>query len=126
MGGEHSDVMVLLNMMFQGTVLGPMSRNMFFEDARRAINELHFTKAVYADDLNAYREFGSQVSDETVMKSIDICQEELHTWGKANQVEFDPAKESKHLLTFARPAGSNFKLLGRWAHNGNGCCGSGK
>ena len=85
---------------------------MCFEDARRAINELYFTEAVYADDMNAYREFGSQVSDETVMKSIDTCQEELHNWGTANRVEFDPAKESKHLLILVRPAGSNFKLLG--------------
>jgi hypothetical protein len=111
-GGEYSEGMKLLNMVFQGTVLGPMLWNMFFEDARRAIKELFFTEAVYADDLNAYREFSSQVSDETVKGSIDICQKELHTWGKANQVEFDPAKESKHVLQLAQPEGSSFKLLG--------------
>ena len=65
--------MALLNMVFQRTVLGPMLWNMFCEDARRAINELHITESVYADDLNDKREFGSQVSDETVMKSIGNC-----------------------------------------------------
>jgi hypothetical protein len=40
-GGDYSDAMALLNMVFQGTVLGPMLWNMFFEDARRAIKELH-------------------------------------------------------------------------------------
>ena len=45
-GGDYSDGMALLNMVFQGTVLGPMLTNMFFEHARRAINEMMFTEAV--------------------------------------------------------------------------------
>lgn len=71
-----------------------------------------FTEAVYADDLNAYRGVRSQVTDENVKKSIDACQKQLHAWGRANHVEFDPAKESKRVLTLARPEGSSFKLLG--------------
>ena len=40
------------------------------------------------------------------------CQRELHKWGKANQVSFDPAKESTHILALNGGEGCNFKLLG--------------
>ena len=33
-------------------------------------------------------------------------------WGDANQVSFDAAKESKHILSTTDPEGSTFKLLG--------------
>ena len=46
------------------------------------------------------------------MKSIDLCQKELHHWGDAKQVAFDPAKESKHILSLVDPCGNSFKLLG--------------
>ena len=42
-------------MVYQGTVLGPTLWNLFFEDARAAINEVFFTEYVFADDLNAFR-----------------------------------------------------------------------
>ena len=41
-----------------------------------------------------------------------MCQQELHDWGRANQVEFDPGKESKHILSLADPEGGEFKILG--------------
>lgn len=85
---------------------------MFLFFASRAINELMFTGTVYPDDLNAYREFGCQVSDEAVKKSTDACHSELRAQGRANQGEFDAAKKSKHVLTLARPECSSFKLLG--------------
>ena len=40
------------------------------------------------------------------------CELELHKWGKANQVSFDPATESKHILALNGGEGSNFRLLG--------------
>ena len=52
-GGEKSEAISLRNMVFQGTVLGPSL--VFYEDARRAIEEWMYTEIVYADDLNAYR-----------------------------------------------------------------------
>jgi hypothetical protein len=111
-GGEYSDVMVLANMVFQGTVLGPTLWNRFFEDARLAINEWHYTEVVYADDLNAYRAFASTTSNEVIDESITKCQQELHRWGRANQVAFDAAKESRHIMSLTQPAGDSFKLLG--------------
>jgi hypothetical protein len=50
-------------MVFQGTVSGPMLWNLFFEDARHAINDCFFTEVVYADDLNAYRIFSKDCPD---------------------------------------------------------------
>ena len=99
-------------MVYQGTVLGPTLWNLFFEDARRAVNEVFFKECVFADDLNAYREFACDVSDTTILKSIDNCQQELHAWGRANQVAFDAGKESKHILKLHDSEGSSFKLLG--------------
>ena len=51
--GQTSVEMVLENMVFQGTVLGPDLWNLFFEDAREALNECSYKEAVFADDLNA-------------------------------------------------------------------------
>ena len=56
-GGKESYLMQLMDMVFQGTVLGPPLWNLFFEDARTAVNEVFFTEYVYADDLNAFRWF---------------------------------------------------------------------
>jgi len=110
--GMKSFEILLMNMVFQGTVLGPLLWNLFFEDARLAINEWFFTEVVFADDLNAYRVFPSGTADKDIHICISKCQEELHTWGEANQVAFDPGKESKHIMTLHEPAGTSFTLLG--------------
>ena len=40
------------------------------------------------------------------------CQEELHEWGRANQVVFDASKESMHILSRTHAHGNSFDLLG--------------
>ena len=111
-GGFYSDIMQLINMVFQGTVTGPMLWNLFFEDARRAINECLYTEVIFADDLNAYREFPSDMYNELIQKSMTDCQQELHSWGAANQVAFDAGKESQHVLSLTDPLGDGFRMLG--------------
>jgi len=111
-GGTTSDKMTLSNMVHQGTVTGPILWNLFFEDARLAINECFFTEVVYADDLNAYRIFSSATHNDNIIVSLKSCQQELHKWGAANQVAFDAGKESQHVLSSSDPFGSNFKMLG--------------
>jgi hypothetical protein len=111
-GGEKSRKIELRNMVFQGTVLGPPLWNLFYEDARQAVNEWWFKEVVYADDLNAYRIFGNQVENCTITICMNNCQSELHKWGQANQVVFDPTKESKHILSYEDPDGDSFRLLG--------------
>ena len=112
LGGTSSIMMVLINMVYQGTVTGPILWNVFFEDARHAINEFLFEEIVYADDLNAYRIFLSHVDNDSIKSCISKCQQELHKWGQANQVAFDSGKESQHIISVFDPSGENFKLLG--------------
>jgi len=83
-----------------------------FEDARAAINEWLFSEVVFADDLNAYRMFPASTDNKKIHACMTKCQQELHTWGEANQVVFDPCKESKHIMTLDEPEGTSFKLLG--------------
>ena len=111
-GGALSVMMVLTNMVFQGTVTGPISWNMFFEDARHAINDSFSEEVVYADDLNAYRVFPSDTDNAFIKACIGNCQQELHKWGLANQVAFDAGKESQHVISVSDPSGENFKMLG--------------
>ena len=111
-GGQRSEALTLVDMLFQGTVWGPNLWNAFFNDACVAIQELLFSEIVYADDLNAFREFASTVDNSEIQANMDKCQVELHAWGKANQVQFDAGKESKHVLSLSEPEGENFKILG--------------
>ena len=92
-GGETSEEIILENMMFQGTVFGPDLWSIFYEDARKAIEEMHYEESVFADDLNAYRVFPKTTPNNKILKSLEACQRELHSWGDANQVQFDGGKE---------------------------------
>ena len=111
-GGQFSDKMVLKNMVFQGTVLGPTLWNLY-ENARRAIHETGFEEIVYVDDLNELKEFAHNASVVSVMAEAKKCQTELHKWGRANQVSFDPAKDLCILCPTPSRMETLFKLLGR-------------
>ena len=60
-GGEASDEFILRNMIYQGTVLGPLLWNAFFEDASIAIKKSGFKETKFADDLQAYRGYEKNV-----------------------------------------------------------------
>ena len=99
-------------MVFQGTVLGPMLWNVFYEDSSLAIRSQSFEEIVFADDLNAFRKYNAGTPNETILADMNSCQAELHSWGKANQVVFDASKESQHILSRTNPYGDPFVLLG--------------
>jgi hypothetical protein len=112
-GGETSEEIILENMVFQGTVFGPDLWNIFYEDAREAIKEMHYEENVFADDLNAYRIFPETRPNEKILESLKACQRELHSWGEANQVQFDAGKEGLQILSLNGDAyGEDFKILG--------------
>ena len=71
-----------------------------------------FTEVVFADDLNAFRSFPLNTANDVAIGAAEACQQELHKWGRANQVQFDPKKESLHIVSHYCPVGSNFKILG--------------
>jgi hypothetical protein len=110
--GTMSAPAPLANSVYQGTVLGPPLWNCHYEDARKAVNELEFTETIFADDLNAFRAFDHDTGNEHILHTLHQCQKSLHDWGQANQVLFDAAKETFHILDRKCPHGDNFKLLG--------------
>ena len=111
-GGCYSAALMLHDMVFQGTVWGPMLWNIFFADVRQAVKDAGFEEIVFADDLNAYKESPKTTDDESLLKDARKCQDKVHKWGVPNRVTFDPKKESFHVLSLAAPAGTTFKTLG--------------
>ena len=111
-GGEASDVFTLFNMIYQGTVLGPPLWNAFFEDARLAIEKAGFTDTKFADDLQAYKRYAKNVRNSTIFRHTARCQAELHKWGAANAVTFEPTKESTTILSRSEPAGPALNKYG--------------
>ena len=67
-GGKQSDTFKITDMVFQGTVLGPVLWNVCYEDARRAMEELFFEEIMYADDLNACRELPGSTETSKALK----------------------------------------------------------
>ena len=110
--GSHSEALQLADMVYQGTVFGPTFWNLFYADASRAIRKTGFAELVYADDLNAYKEFDGATPNDTIVAQTMQCQSELHMWGAANRVSFDPVKESMHVISHVDPHGETFRILG--------------
>ena len=110
--GSHSAQIQMRDMVYQGTVFAPPLWNLHFADAERAMFKSSFEHAVYADDLNAFKVEMSSKSDAHMFEDMRDCQRNLHVWGEANGVRFDPGKESMHILSRAHSAGPNFKVLG--------------
>ena len=111
-GGQQSDTIYMQDMVYQGTVLGPILWNLFFGDALHAIRMLKFMESVFADDLHACRSYDVKIPNRSLLDSTKRCQARLHEWGRANQVEFEPTKESITILSRATLYGDNFKSLG--------------
>ncbi len=117
LGGVHSPDEPLTNSVFQGTVLGSPLWNLFYSDARRAVTTRGFIDTVFADDFNCWKRFSvppDKVEDTqaAAQQELHSAQRELHLWGQANRVLFDPSKESFHLLHRRFWWGEDFKILG--------------
>ena len=110
--GVRSRPRRLANSVYQGTVWGPPLWNTYFADAACPVNSLGFLETIFADDLNAYKEFGPMVSDRIILEALQECQVVLHKWGSSQQILFDSGKESFHILARADSYGDPFKLLG--------------
>jgi hypothetical protein len=110
--GQKSSEFVMQDMVYQGTVWGPSLWNVFFSDSAVPLRRLAFKDVYYADDLNAFKAFHNSISDDIILDELNTAQNELHTWGSANQVSFDAGKESFHVLSRTRPVGNSFVILG--------------
>ena len=111
--GCKSKTMTLENMVYQGTVWGPALWNVHYADASVPIQKHGFTEIIFADDLNAYKAYKHDCSNDVLLKDMQACQEEVHKWGRGNQVTFDKSKESMHIIgTCGSGSGGSFKQLG--------------
>ena len=113
-GGQGSDLPWLRDQVFQGTVWGPILWSLFYEDSREAVQKNGFEELVFADDLNAFKVFDYDVKQDSVEGEVNECQKNLHRWGKANRVTFDPGKEQRAVLSRwpGHGSGDPFVLLG--------------
>ena len=112
LSGTKSDEIFMENMVFQGTVLGPLLWNIFFEGAGKVIRDNGFLDIIFADDLNGMRSFPSHYCNAYLLNELKSMQKKLHLWGEAHRVTFDAAKESFHIMSRSKPHGDNFRLLG--------------
>ncbi len=117
-GGQTSPAEPLTNSVFQGTVLGSPLWNLYYADARKSVAQKGYTETVFADDFNAWKGFVRADDDDVeatmrrILSDLESAQQELHLWGAANQVRFDPSKESFHVLHRRFHYGDDFKILG--------------
>ena len=107
-GGKLSKDMNIHNMVYQSTVPGQPLLNIFYGDSAVAVNLLGFLEIIFADDLNCFKNFGIHIPNTSLQAEMRLCQRELHKWGKANQVSFDPTTESQHILELSGGEGRNF------------------
>ena len=110
--GTASDDFEIANTVFQGTVLGPPLWNVFFSDVTRAASFSGGDPSLFADDLSVFQTFDKHVANEEVLKSMQVCREKVHSWGRINRVAFDPSKEHQVVIHPIHGEGESFKLLG--------------
>ena len=110
--GVFSDDFEIADQVFQGTVLGPPLWNLFFADIQNIITSSGAHNSVYADDLNAYKQYQGEESNLDIVADLQKCADKVHRWGYDNQVLFDATKEHFCILHREEPYGDVFRLLG--------------
>ena len=111
--GQESDIYELLNMVFQGTVLGPPLWSIFFADVDNVIPK-SFDKQKFADDLTASKSFPGDTCNDIIYNELKDCQERVHSWGEVNRAIFGSTKEAFAILDLVSPVAEDFRMLGTW------------
>ena len=76
------------------------------------MNQAGFKEAVFADNLNAYKDYDKSCDNQVLHEEMQDCQAELHKWGRANKVQFDAGNESTHILSKDGPEDEPFEMFG--------------
>ena len=112
--GEASDIRVIEDSIFQGTVLEPALWNVFFADVAITAGITGGNEAMFADDLNVFQLFDRKMPTDNILDKLSKCREKVHGWGRTNRLKFDAKKE--HLAIIHPDAnvlhGDGFRLLG--------------
>ena len=82
--GVSSEACVLVDSVFQGTVLGPILWNIFFRDFNATAKETNAYAYIFADDLSTHQSFPHQTPSHAVFTTIRQVQSQVHTWGRQN------------------------------------------
>ena len=97
-------------------MLRPPLWNLFYVDVRKSVNRKGYIESVLVDDFNAWKAFrlGAEPAQtiRDIQEDLAGARHELHLWGAANQVQFDTAKESFHVLHRRFRHGDDFRILG--------------
>ena len=77
--GAASDPFPLMDMVFQGHVLGPCLWNIFFTDVSTRVIDAGFVATKFADDLSASREFPRVTPNGNIMATLRLpsCRSQL-------------------------------------------------
>ena len=110
--GTVSNPFEISNIVFQGTVLGPPLWNLFFADVVVPAGSKGGDAAVFADDLNVFQLFDTEVPNDELFQHMSECREATHKWGKMNRVTFDAAKEHFIIIHPIFASGDPFRMLG--------------
>ena len=111
-GGVLSDLVALDDMVFQGTVIGPVLWNTFFSSVTDAAVWHDGTPEIFADDLAVYKCYDKNDDSQTVKENLRRTRLKIHNWGRQHRVEFDNTKEHVAILHPAVGVGEDFKYLG--------------
>ena len=76
--GCFSDIIVLMDMVFQGTVLGPTLWNSYFGDIASFVEEGKQKAQIFADDLNVVSRFPIHMSAALVKADLGEAQRRAH------------------------------------------------
>lgn len=110
--GVLSECITLADMVFQGTVLGPMLWNCFFQDVALPATSRDGKENLFADDLSIYKCFSLEVSNFDAIADMQFTKNSVHMWGARNRVAFDPETEHVVVLHPSHGEGELVKLLG--------------
>ena len=84
---------------------------LFFSDVSAPPASMGGQEAMFADDLNVFREFDQYVPLEQVTEDSQKCRSKVHRWGATNRMSFDPSKELMIVLHPSDAHGAPFKFL---------------
>ena len=103
--------MLLTDMVFQGTVLGPSLWNAFFGDIADHVPQGSQLINLFADDLTVMTHAPQHVYEKVFFDELHETHSRTHDWGRRNQVTFDGSKEFFNILHPSYGSGEDFKLL---------------
>ena len=111
-GGSRSELFTIDQMVYQGTVFGPVLWNVFFGDISQFSRTEGGSEIIFADDLNIWNKFSRNTEDQIILQNLERTQTRVHKWGKLNRVQFEATKEHMHIIHPLLHDGSVFRLLG--------------